>query len=182
MPATEHAHKNIKSSAAIKRALFENGTTFEALPAVCFRCQRPINGFGFWTLYGSLQRPDGKLYHACGELVHHRCPPETAGRRVVDHNPGEFGASHGKWRTRNIAPGVDEILGSGRYTARHNKKRLGVFDTRAQAQQALNLYKQELAHAARRKHNPQKETPNASACARASNKRLTPPRGQVREH
>lgn len=159
MPAPGHAHKTLHAASAVKRALFETDTPFEARQSVCFRCQRPINGWGFWTLYGSLQRPDGKLYHACGEFVHHRCPPETTGRRVVNHDPGESGASHGKWRTRNIAPGIDEILGSGRYAARVNKKRLGVFDTRAQAQQAITLYRQELAHAARRKHNSQKETP-----------------------
>jgi len=114
---------------------------------VCLRCQRPINGYGFYTLYGyivvgengSAKSETSFRIHGSGDAVHHRCPDDDA-PRAVPHDRGEIGLSEYARHMRNVAAGVDYNARTGRYAARVGKKRLGTHATQELAEQARKDY------------------------------------------
>lgn len=109
---------------------------------VCLRCKRPINGYGFYTLYGYIlveHNGSAKKVHGCGEPVHHHCPDDDT-QRVVPHDGGEIGLSEYARHMRNVAPGIDYNSRTERYAARVGKKRLGTHPTQERAEQARQEY------------------------------------------
>lgn len=107
---------------------------------VCLRCRRPINGWGFYTLYGYIlvaraPNPPEKI-HGCGEAVHYHCPAEPAAREIFrDDAMSDYGR-----HMRNITRGIDYNNRTGRYNARCDKKRLGSHSTIELAQAAIDTY------------------------------------------
>jgi hypothetical protein len=99
-----------------------------------------MGGYGYRTFYGIFKQ-DGKRIAACGEPLHDRCPPPNARPRETPHDVEEFGSLRSRRaRDKCIAPGIDLLI-SGRYGARANKKRLGTYATIEEAQAALDKYK-----------------------------------------
>lgn len=110
----------------------------------CLLCRRPMNGWGFYTLYGSVEYM-GKRVYGCGDPVHYRCAGHDQ-PRAIERTPLWFGETENTRRyTRTVkivAPGII-LQQNGRYSARWNKKRLGTHATIDEA------------HAARAKHQRQ---------------------------
>lgn len=145
MPAPGHANKTIQRAAQLP--LFAE----DARSCICFRCLQHIRGYGFYTLYGALERPDGTRIHACGEFVHHRCPGPDAPPRTAEHDETLFlGQNRPSRSSQYIAPGIS-LQSNGRYAAQWDKHRLGTHETRAKAQQAIDLYKAEIETGKKRK-------------------------------
>lgn len=117
-------------------------TLYPIFTRICLRCKRPVNGYGFYTLYGYIvvgENGSVKKIHGSGDPVHHRCPNgETA--RVVPHDNGEVGLSEYARHMRNVAPGIDYNARTGRYAARVDKKRLGTHLTQELAEQAIKRF------------------------------------------
>lgn len=121
----------------------ESALLYPIYTRVCLRCQRAINGYGFFTLYGYIvvgENGAQKKIHGCGDAVHHRCPSADATARVAPHDSGEIGVSEYARHMRNVAPGIDYNSRTGRYAARVGKKRLGTHATQELAEQAIKEY------------------------------------------
>lgn len=116
-----------------------------------------MKGRSYSTLYGYIwvEAPgptqDGARHrlkvHGCGESCHHICPPPNSPPREAFHDPAEPGEPRKRrlprrWQ-RSVAPGIVQQH-NDRYSARHKRKRLGTFETQAQAQLALDRYGQEM--------------------------------------
>lgn len=120
----------------------ESVSLYPIFTRVCLRCQRAINGYGFYTLYGYIvvgENGAQKKIHGCGDAVHHRCPSDAT-TRVVPHDSGIEGISEYTRHMRNVAPGVDYNARTGRYAARVDKKRLGTHLTQELAEQAIKRF------------------------------------------
>ena len=117
-------------------------TLYPIFTRVCLRCQRPVNGYGYYTLYGSIiitNNESSKKVHGCGDPVHYRCP-ESSAPRTVFHDGAMEGISEYTRHTRNVEQGIDYNARTGRYAARVGKKRLGTHATPELAEQARQEY------------------------------------------
>lgn len=120
----------------------ETASLYPIFTRVCLRCKRPVNGYGFYTLYGYIVvRENGsvKKIHGNGDAVHYRCPDNET-RRPVPHDSEIEGVSEYARHMRNVAQGIDYNARTGRYVARVGKKRLGSHATQELAEQARNDY------------------------------------------
>lgn len=116
-------------------------TAYPSFTRICLRCGRKINGYGFYTLYGSLvvgSNGSAKKIHGCGDPVHYRCPAPNVKARAVEYYADiESGNGH---YYRRVAKGIQYNARTDRYEARSNKKWLGSHETQDLAQAAIDAY------------------------------------------
>ncbi len=138
----QHPFRNSVPNYCAMPSSLEPVTLYPIFTRVCLRCQRPVNGYGYYTLYGCIiitHNGSSKKVHGSGEAVHHRCP-ESSAPRAVPHDGGMEGISEYTRHTRNVEQGIDYNARTGRYAARVGKKRLGTHATPELAEQARQEY------------------------------------------
>lgn len=108
----------------------------------CVRCGQKMLGRSYSTYYGIFVMEDGSRVPVYGDPVHHVCPAKGSKPREVFHDRDTFGETaktRGR-QVRKVAPGIAYNLGTQRYEASHNKKRLGTHPTLEQAEKALETH------------------------------------------
>lgn len=110
---------------------------------ICVRCNQRMKGRSYSTIYGVFVSENGERIPVSGEACHHICPPPNSPPREAFHDPAEPGEPRKRrllqrWQ-RSVVPGIVQQH-NGRYSARHKRKRLGTFETVAEAQLALERH------------------------------------------
>lgn len=121
----------------------EYAPLYPVFTRVCLRCKQPINGYGFYTLYGYIFVNEKRI-HGCGDPVHHKCPRTGARRETFFDDGTERTAKPRRapvlYHFRRVAPGIFYNEHTMRYNVRANKKRLGSHPTLERAQAAQTAY------------------------------------------
>lgn len=135
-----------------------NESTYPVYQRICLRCQRPINGHSFSTLYGSITvraegptRDNSPLFvaiHACGEALHHHCEGSGAPRVVTagDVFGDRYAARLETIRSYNakrraVETNIEHNESTGLFYVRITKTNVGTFPTLDAARSARDTYK-----------------------------------------
>lgn len=135
-----------------------NELTYPVYQRICLRCQRPANGHGYRTLYGSLTvraegptRDNSPLFvsiHACGEIVHNHCE-QSGAPRVIPAGDLFGDRYHARLETirtynakrRAVERNIEHNESTGKYYVRITKTNVGTYPTLAAARIARDAYR-----------------------------------------